>query len=485
MLKRFLFVLLLFGFVISVPYEVSAAPKKETRKERRERLKREQEERKRQQTQPKNIQQRQTSQTTQQQPPKQQSQTNVVPKPNSGNPQKTLHALIEKLQKNDKISSEYKQIIITSLTELSKTQTGRYIFSNIPDDITFIVDYGIAPGSYGSKKLRITPSLFKNMLAKDSIAEKERVYFRITDLIAHELTHATQRHLGICSLANFSLEDRVTLRKFREMHALLEQECAKTELLESPSFRNYKAELEKTGKIDTFFILKAKKEQINIGISPEKAQRFARTEFVRSYWSNTPNTSVRIGSKNLTIDEADTRSWNSYYNNVYSSVVNHEDYKKVNKRDIRPELKEALDIIGLDLTPEFIIRNKSFDLEKGRFVGYLNGVKNQEIDALGKGRVVKSFIRSCLHTLKIEMPNKENKSYKEYFHDTKTLKATYTIENNEKTGVYREYDRKGQQIIEVPVNNNGELEGIGWVLENDEVVKKEFRGGFVLKKRRQ
>ncbi len=38
MLKRFLFVLLLLGFVISVPYEVSAAPKKETSKERREHL---------------------------------------------------------------------------------------------------------------------------------------------------------------------------------------------------------------------------------------------------------------------------------------------------------------------------------------------------------------------------------------------------------------------------------------------------------------
>ena len=54
-MKRFLFVLLLLGFVISVPYEVSAAPKKETRKERRERLKREREERKRQKQQPKPV----------------------------------------------------------------------------------------------------------------------------------------------------------------------------------------------------------------------------------------------------------------------------------------------------------------------------------------------------------------------------------------------------------------------------------------------
>ena len=59
MLKRLLFILLLFGFVISIPYEVSAAPKKETRKERRERLKREREERKRQKQQ-KNTQQSNT-----------------------------------------------------------------------------------------------------------------------------------------------------------------------------------------------------------------------------------------------------------------------------------------------------------------------------------------------------------------------------------------------------------------------------------------
>ena len=48
MLRRFLFVLLLLGFVISIPYEVSAAPRKETKKERRERLKRELKEKRKQ-----------------------------------------------------------------------------------------------------------------------------------------------------------------------------------------------------------------------------------------------------------------------------------------------------------------------------------------------------------------------------------------------------------------------------------------------------
>ena len=49
MLKRFLFILLLLGFVISVPYDVFAAPRKETKKERRERRERGQARRKKQQ----------------------------------------------------------------------------------------------------------------------------------------------------------------------------------------------------------------------------------------------------------------------------------------------------------------------------------------------------------------------------------------------------------------------------------------------------
>ena len=463
MFKRLLLTCIALLFFVSVPYEASAAPKKGTKKERRERLKREEAARKRRQKTP----------------PKKK----ITPQLNSQNPQKTLHALIEKLQKNDKISSEYKQVIIASLTELSKTPTGRYIFSNIPDDINFIVAYGATPGSYGRKNLRLTPSLFDHILAEDSISEKECIHFHLTDLIAHELIHASQSHLGICSLPNISLEDHVTLRKFREMHALLEDECAKNELLESPFFKNYRNDLEKTGKLDTFFILKVQNEQIKIGISPEKARRFARTEFVRSYWTNTPDTPVRVGNKNLTVDRNnEIASWNSSYNDFYSSVVNREDYKKNNKTDVRPELKEALDIIGLDLTPEFIVRNKSFSLEKGRLIGYTNGIKNQEIDALGKGRVVKKLIRNKLHILKIEIPNNENKSYKEYFHDTKTLKATYTIGTDGNPGVYREYDRPGQQIIEAPINKKGVPEGNGWVLENDETVKKEFRDGFVLKR---
>ena len=99
MLKRFLFVLLLLGFVISVPYEVSAAPKKETKKERRERLKREREERKRQQTQPKNIQQQQNK--SQKPPQKQPLEKKITP---------TLEEKLTPAQVNQKIQTIRRRI---------------------------------------------------------------------------------------------------------------------------------------------------------------------------------------------------------------------------------------------------------------------------------------------------------------------------------------------------------------------------------------
>ena len=52
MLKRLLLTCIALLFFVSVPYDVFAAPRKETKKERRERLKREEEARKRRQKTP-------------------------------------------------------------------------------------------------------------------------------------------------------------------------------------------------------------------------------------------------------------------------------------------------------------------------------------------------------------------------------------------------------------------------------------------------
>ena len=139
MLKRFLFVLLLLGFVISVPYEVSAAPKKETSKERRERRRREREE-KRKQRQQKNTQQskhpqkkkRSSKQDTQ--PAKQPQRKKIIPtfEENLSPAQvtrkiQTIRKRIETAPENI-ISNKDKPFLLEIFDEVAQTQMGRYIF---------------------------------------------------------------------------------------------------------------------------------------------------------------------------------------------------------------------------------------------------------------------------------------------------------------------------------------------------------------------
>ena len=71
-----------------------------------------------------------------------------------------------------------------------------------------------------------------------------------------------------------------------------------------------------------------------------------------------------------------------------------------------------------------------------------------------------------------------NRSYTEYHDDQQTRRATYTYKNGKMNGVYREYDQQGNQILEVPVENNS-ANGNGWVMENGKRVLKSFKNGTV------
>ena len=466
MLQRFLFVCLTLLFFISVPYEVSAAPQKGTRKERRERRK-----------------QKKRNTASKNQP---------SGRLNSENPRSTLNALLTSVQASKELSDEHKQLLRSCLINLSKTPTGRYIFSNIPYNITLHIipnpegQGALGTYNHGHRKACFSDYLLRRASNADSKVKKQEDILRFTTVIAHELTHATQGHLqlGICPKASY--EDYATLRKFREVHALLEEQCAETELLNLPDFSEVRKKREQTGELNVF-LRRAQELQIKAGMSPVQARRFARTEFVRSFWSNTPNTPLQVGDEKLYPSavgpsQVPSAPWNISYNSKsfgYARRLGEDYYTKTKGTDIRRELNDTLRTIGLDLTADFVMQKKSFDFERGRLIGYVNGIKQLEIDALGKnGSVFKRFEQGKMDSLTFRTTEKDG-SYKDYFYDGRTLRATYTIKNGKLSGVYREYDRQGRQIIEAPVEN-GAGAGKGWVLENNKRVSKEFRGGLVL-----
>ena len=69
------------------------------------------------------------------------------------------------------------------------------------------------------------------------------------------------------------------------------------------------------------------------------------------------------------------------------------------------------------------------------------------------------------------------RNYTDYYEGTRIRKSTYTYINGKMNGVYREYDRQGRQILEIPVEND-KAHGEGWSLENGRRVVKKFRQGY-------
>lgn len=404
---------------------------------------------------------------------------------NTQNPQRTLNGLLKNIQDSETLSPEHKEVISLCLKELSKTQTGRYIFRNIPETIkTRIMPSGSGVlASYGGKTLSIAEGLFKNILNPKSEPRKRKSMLFLTAVIVHELTHATQHHLKIGFASNAHPEDRATMRKFREMHSLLEQAYATKELLELPFFEEAKKERAKNGQLD-FFPARAEQLQIEAGMSPEKARRFARTEFVRSFWSNTPSTPVKIGNNTLYPSFVGpslhtSKSWNNTYNAYTFKWSGGRNIHNAQKNSIHAELKKILHVIGLDLTPEFIMGRKSFRFEQERLIGYLDGIKQSEITSLGtKGTITKYFDNKKL--IKINhTAHEDDGEHKGYFRDKTTLKAIYEIKDKKLSGKYREYNRQGQQVMEISFQK-GKPHGNGWILENGKRKQIKFHNGVLI-----
>ena len=467
MLKRLLLTLLVLTFIVSVPCELNAAPGKNRRTEKKIK--------KRDRKNKRNIDKNKPSGQL-----------------NSENPKKTLDAILTSIQTSKELSDEHKQLLRSCFMNLSQTPTGRYIFSNIPYNITLHIipnpegQGALGTYNHGHRKACFSDYLLRQASNADSKVKKQEYLLRFTTVIAHELTHATQGHLQLGTCPGASYEDQATLRKFREVHALLEEQCAETELLNLPDFSEVRKKREQTGELNVF-LRRAQELQIKAGMSPAQARRFARTEFVRSFWSNTPNTPVRVGEEVLYPSfvgpsQVTSIPWSISYNGKsfgYARRLGVDYYKKTKGTDIRRELNDTLKTIGLDLTADFVMQKKSFDFERGRLIGYLDGVKQLEVDALGKnGQVLKRFEQGKICYFIFETRDKDG-FHKDYFYGKRTpRRATYTIKKGKLSGIYREYNSQGQQIFEIPIKD-GQGNGQGWILENGRRVPKVFSNGVI------
>ena len=477
MLKQFLFACLTLLFFISVPHEVSAAPQKGTRKERRERLKRE-------------------SKAKKKRPPKKKA-----PKPTFKEKLtpaqvdrkiQTFRRRIETTPENI-ISSRDKPVLLEAFDDVAQTPMGRYTFEKAHPNLNFRVKEmsSAANYGYGSQCVSISKRDFEEIHKAKTPAERAKWMICLSGTLIHETTHSIQHINNMNNRNNMSFEEKITINKLFELHSALHEEVSRYQIANLPKYRP----MAQQGKIEFTPLHRFYGELFDAykatGMTEERAHRSARTKFVETCWRNNPNTPIQIGDRTIrpTTSNANVsiESWNISYNFLGFRRTANPDipYREAMRdRGIERQLNRFILVMDVDLSPSFFRNPKTsaFNMPSSRrLVGYLDGIRNRELDAIATGVFSKGYENGTLSYINIYTNRNRvstgTRNYTEYYEGTRIRKSTYTYINGKMNGIYREYDRQGRQILEIPVEND-KAHGEGWSLENGRRVIKKFRQGY-------
>ena len=224
---------------------------------------------------------------------------------------------------------------------------------------------------------------------------------------------------------------------------------------------------------------------------------------METFWQNNGEKPIQIGEKNVFPCEELIQNWNISYNTFAFRELQGDKtpYREAMRhRGIERFLRRFTQSMDIDTPPSFF-RNPqttAFHMPTSkRLLAYANGILYMEMDALTTGMITKGYrsgIRAkgrkkgepyyiLIKTLHPQIAS-QNRSHTEYHEGTNIKRATYTYKNGKMNGIYREYDRQGRQIMEVPVQNDN-VKGEGWVMENGKKVLKTFFGKTLLRNRKQ
>lgn len=412
-------------------------------------------------------------------PARRESPPNKYEMPPPRDPRAVLAYFREMATRSKGVAPKDKPILIEALDMLARIERGRWILTYPPDrELKFEVDFsrGGYRGNFHSSGSRgavwIRKDFFDAVAGAIGVKSRGEALLAVVAILSHELTHYCQSDFPMWK-KEASISDRTILLKIRELHALLEAEQVKDQLLELPAFRGVKALVGKS------FFTKLKEAKLKAGASPEEAVRFARTEFVKTFWRDKPGRPVTVGKERI----FDNRQvfWNNFYNRFAFEAVASE-FRERKYREtgapIRDELEFAAKMMGVDVTPEFFMNEKAFRYEHGRLIGYADGVRELESDYLTVGAIHKRYAWNRLKRIyvKVDYRKRDEGRFTDYWYGTKRIRATYYLRDGEIWGDYLEYDYNGIQVAEIPFRN-GVPNGKGWVLEDGRRCRKVFRNG--------
>lgn len=394
----------------------------------------------------------------------------------------------------DVIPSEYKTILLEVFDDMARTPMGRSIFENAHPDLTFRVkvmerSYN---GSYvyDSCCLNFAHSIFDRFRDSGTLQSRFCQKLYLAHVIAHEITHSIQHCNNMNERDNLSFPETIIINKIFELHAILNQTIVRYQLANLPDYRSIVIGNEQIFVPMHRFYHDLFTAYLATGMSAPQAHRAARTRFVETFWQNNGGTPIRIGNRTVTPCDETIRNWNNTYSAIGFKRLsgNNTPYSEAMRpRGIEANLRRFTAVMGIDTPPSFFTASAApaFQMPTSRrLITYANGEVDSVMDALTIGMITKEYRNGKLCRIIIEstVSGRQERSITEYHEDTRTIRATYTWNNGKMNGIYREYDTRGRQIMEVPVVDD-KVDGHGWVLENGRRIPKIFYDATYLKDR--
>ena len=474
MIKRLLFTCVALLFFVSVPYDVFAAPRKETKKERRERLKREKAARERRQKTP---------------PPQKKITPTFEKKLTPAQVDRKIQTIRKQIETapESTIPAKDKKVLLEVFDDMVQTPMGRYTFEKAHPDLTFCVRKftSTASASYspGATRVNLRRGLFDDIHNAKTQEERLQHFHYLTENIIHETTHSIQQINNFKKLPNASFKERMIINNMGELHTFLNESVAGYQITTLPKYCKFA----QNGKIKLSPISQFYKDLFDAykttGVSDEIAYRSARTKFIETFWQNIGKTPIRIGEKTVTPCDELIRRWNeAYFGMEFRKLFKHQTpyQKAMQNRGIEQNLQRFINAMAINVHPSFFTNPKTspFNLPSStRIICYANGRKSWEADALTNFCIYKEYTQEQGKLYYIGFSNRQpsvrDGVYTEYHEGTRIQRATYTYKNGKMNGIYREYDMQGHQTMEMPVVDDIPT-GEGWILENGVRARKHF-----------
>ena len=381
--------------------------------------------------------------------------------------------MISNVRRSEELNSAEKEILAEGINLFSRTERGKWLLCHAPRNMKFkkLPQEVSASGVFVTDlSISMNERHFNAVSSSQKPDQRQKALYNMIGTLAHEMTHACQHMFSICKMQGASTIDEMILFKLSELQAVLEAREVGDQLLDLSAFRDFK---EKQPRYYSGSLLRRIAERKRrAGLSSADVRRSARTEFIKVYWRNNFD---RSKSNKDVFSDYKTIGWNSLYNSKFFGIE---------KKPYRAEgdsidgvLRKAASFMQVDIEPGFFKRERAFQYEHGRLVGYLNGQKDHEMDYLTVGSVKKTWHNNRLRLVALmNSRGIQSGSFKDYWDGTQRVRATYAIENRQAVGIYKEYDYSGNQVAEIPFKD-GRANGMGWFFERGKRVPKRFSYG--------